>query len=116
MKTFEIHDGGDWTLGVAEGDDELMQSITHLLYTRAGEWFLNLDHGLRRSVFEEKKAQRSEVVQAIYDCIYQEPRVTEISELDYEHNRLSRVLTVRFRLTADGDEIGGEVNVDVGRI
>lgn len=116
MKTFEINDSGDWTLEMIEGDDELIQNIKHLIYERVGEWFLNEDHGFRRYVLEEKRFSESEIVQAIYDAIYQEPRITEIVKVDYAFNRIKRKLSIALRLRTAEGIVGGEIDVDIGRI
>lgn len=116
MKTFEVNDSGDWTLDMIEGDDELMQVIKHLIYERLGEWFLNEDHGFRRDVLEEKRFSESEIVQAIYDAIYQEPRITEIIKVDYNFNRITRKLSISLRLRTEDEEIGGDLVVDFGRV
>lgn len=113
MKSFEIDDNGDWTLGMVEGDAELIQSIKHLIHTRAGEWFLNLDYGFRQDVLEEKAYSESEIVQAIYDAMYQEPRVIEIIKVNYDFDRINRRLLVDFRLRTEGGEVTNEFNVDI---
>lgn len=116
MKTFEIDGTGDWTLDVIEGDEALIQNIKHLIYERVGEWFLNLDHGFRRNVLEEKLYSESEIVQAIYDAIYQEPQITEIIKVDYQFDRIKRRLSVALRLRTADREVGGEFDVDFGRV
>lgn len=116
MKTFEIDRNGDWTLNMIEGDDALIQNIKHLIYERLGEWFLNEDHGFQRNVFEEKGYAESEIVQAIYDAIYQEPRITEIIKVDYDFNRVKRKLSLSLRLRTEEGDISGEFNVNFGRI
>lgn len=113
MKSFEIDDAGDWTLGMAEGDQELIQSLKHLLYTRIGEWFLNLDYGFRQEVLEEKHYSESEIVQAIYDAMYQEPRVIEIIKVNYEFDRINRRLFIDFNLRTIDGEVGGELDVNL---
>lgn len=116
MKTFEINGVGDWTLKIIEDDAELIQSIKHLIYERLGEWFLNLDHGFRRSVFEEKSYSEKEILQAIYDAIYQEPRISEIIKVDYHFDRIKRRLYIALQLETEDGEVGGELDVDIGRL
>lgn len=116
MKTFEINETGDWTLDIIEGDDELIQSIKHLIYERVGEWFLNEDHGFQREVLEEKGYTESEIVQSIYDAIYQEPRITEIIKVDYNFNRMTRLLSLSLRLRTEDREVGGDFDVNFGRV
>ncbi|WP_381482194.1 hypothetical protein [Sporosarcina contaminans] len=116
MKTFEINSVGDWTLEMIEEDDELIQNIKHLIYERVGEWFLNEDHGFRRYVVEEKRFSEREIVQAIYDAIYQEPRITEIIKVDYAFNRIKRKLTIGLQLRTAKGIVGGVIDVDFSRI
>lgn len=112
LKSFEINNDGDWTLGIVNDDKELIQCLKHLIYERIGEWFLNQDHGFRRGVLEEKHYSEPEIVQAIYDAMYQEPRVVEIIKVNYEFDRINRHLSIDFNLrTADG-ELRGDFNVD----
>lgn len=112
MKTFEIDGTGDWTLETIEEDQELIQCLKHLIYERLGEWFLNQDHGFERSVFEEKDYTDSDIVQAIYDAIYQEPRIIEVIKVDFNFNRITRLLSLAFRLRTENGEAGGEFNVN----
>lgn len=112
MKSFEIDSDGDWTLEMVEGDDELIQSVRHLIYERVGEWFLNQDHGFRHGVLEEKHYSESDIVQAIHDAMYQEPRVLEIIKVDYVFDRMARHLAVDFRLRTVNGEVRGDLIVN----
>lgn len=116
MKSFEINDDGDWTLDMVEGDLELIQSLKHLLSTRVGEWFLNEDYGFLVGVLEEKHYSESQIVQSIYDAIYQEPRVIEIIKVEYNFDRVKRNLVIDFNLRTINGETGGEIDVDIGRL
>jgi hypothetical protein len=117
MKSIKIDDEtGDWILNeMIEGDDELIQCIKHLFYTRVQEWFLNLNYGFRRDVLEGKKVIESDITHAIHDCIYQEPRVKEVTNLTIDFDNLTRHLSIGFDIIKqDGQVIGGEfVNVIV---
>lgn len=116
MKTFEVNGVGDWTLELIEDDAELIQNIKHLIYERLGEWFLNLDHGFRREVFEEKKFSEKQIMQAVYDAIYQEPRIIEIIKVDYRFDRIKRLLHMSLRLRTEDGEVGGDIDVDIRRL
>lgn len=71
---------GDWDLNESvSGDAELIQSLEHLLYTRVTEWFLNLNHGFNRDVILQKKPNDKEVTQVMYDVLFQEPRVRDVT-------------------------------------
>lgn len=115
MHTFKYNDDGDWVLNeLVYGDEQLIQNLVHLLRTRAGEWLFNLNHGFRREVIETKLPDQKQIIQAMHDCLYQEPRIAEVLHVDYEFNRIKRHLTIHFRArTTTGSIVGGEANVNV---
>lgn len=114
MHTLKYNDDGDWVLNeVVHGDDQLIQNLKQLLRTRIGEWMFNDNHGFQRSVVEQKLPNKKQIVQAMHDCLYQEPRVAEVLSVDYEFNRIKRFLSINFRVRAtNGSEVGGEVVVN----
>lgn len=114
MHTLKYNDDGDWVLNeLVHGDDQLIQNLKHLLRTRVGEWMFDDNHGFRRSVIEQKLPNKKQIVQAVHDCLYQEPRVAEVLSVDYEFNRIKRFLSINFRArTINGDEVGGEAVVN----
>lgn len=114
MHTFKYDDNGDWVFNeLVHGDEQLIQNLKHLLRTRVGEWMFNDNHGFRRSVIEQKLPNKKQIIQAMHDCLYQEPRVAEVLYVDYEFNRIKRHLTINFRArTTVGNEIGGEAVVN----
>ena len=114
MNTLKYDDEGDWLINeLIDGDAELIQSLKHLIRTRVGEWFLDDLHGFRREVVEKKFSDRKEIIQAMHDVLYQEPRVAEVLSVEYEFNRIKRKLSIEFRArTVDGDEIGGDIDVN----
>lgn len=114
MHTFKYNDKGDWILNkLVYGDDHLSQNLKHLLRTRVGEWMFNDNHGFRRAVIEQKLPNKKQIVQAMHDCLYQEPRVAQVLSVEYDFNRVKRLLTIYFKVrTTDGSEIGGEAVVN----
>lgn len=118
MHTFKYNEQGDWILNeTVSGDDQLIQNLVHLLRTRASEWMFDLQHGFRRNVVERKSPNQKEIVQAMHDCLYQEPRIAEVLIITYEFNRIKRMLVINFRArTTDGNEIGGVADVNAGWI
>lgn len=111
MKSFKINDNGDLVLNeMVEGDEELIQCLEHLFYTRLGEWFLNRNHGFNRSVIEKKQYDEKEVAQAIYDTIYQEPRIKQVTSLTFEFDKVKRHLKVNFTAVTTS---GGEISVNL---
>lgn len=114
MHTFKYNDDGDWVLNeLVYKDEQLIQNYKHLLRQRVGEWIFNLNQGFRREVIETKLPNRQQIIQAMHDCLYQEPRTVEVLYVDYEFNRIKRHLTINFKVrTSEGNEVGGEVNVN----
>lgn len=115
MHTLKYDDDGDWVFNeLVDGDDELIQNYIHLLRTRVGEWMFNENHGFRREVIERKTPNRKEIIQAMHDCLYQEPRTAEVISVEYEFDRIKRLLTINFEArTTSGSTVGGEANVNV---
>lgn len=113
MKTFEVNDDGDWTLGVVEGDAELIQNIKHLFYTRIGEWFLDQDQGFLMDVVEKKMVTESEILQASHDTLYQEPRVLEVVSVVFDLDRAERSLSMSFVVRTAGGTVGGDMVADI---
>lgn len=114
MHTFKYNKDGDWILNeLVDGDDQLIQNLIHLLRTRASEWIFNLNHGFRREIIEQKLPDKRQIVQAMHDCLYQEPRIAEVLSVEYEFDRIRRNLRIDFRArTTNGTEVGGEANVN----
>lgn len=114
MHTLKYDDNGDWVLNeLVHGDDQLIQNYKHLLRTRVKEWMFNDYHGFRRDVIEKKLPNKKEIVQAMHDCLYQEPRTAEVLSVEYDFNRIKRHLSINFRArTTLGTEVGGEVVVN----
>ncbi|GLC88265.1 hypothetical protein [Lysinibacillus piscis] len=114
MHTFKYDEDGDWVLNeLVAGDEQLTQNLKHLLRTAVGEWMFNEQHGFRRSIIEQKIPDKKQIVQAMHDCLYQEPRVAEVLSVEYDFNRIKRRLTIDFRARAvNGNEIGGEAIVN----
>lgn len=114
MHTLKYNDNGDWVLNeLVYGDDQLIQNYKQLLRTRVTEWMFDDFHGFRRDVIEKKLPNKKEIVQAMHDCLYQEPRTAEVLSVEYEFNRIKRFLSINFRVcTTNGKEIGGEAVVN----
>lgn len=118
MHTFKTDSKGKLLINeMVYGDEQLIQNLEHLLRTRAGEWMFNDNHGFRRGVIEQKLPNRKQIVQAMHDCIYQEPRIALVLHVDYTFDRVRRFLVINFKArTTNGNEIGGEVNVNANWI
>lgn len=113
MHTFKYDDTGDWVLNeLVHGDDQVIQNLKHLFRQRVTEWLFNEQQGFRHEETWEKKIRRPIIVQAVYDCAYQEPSVAEVTHVDYEYDKIKRLLKIFFTARlASGNAI--EVNLDV---
>ena len=117
MRTLKLTDSGDIdltgnTLNVLEGTDELDQYIRTLLNIRKGEWFLDTDLGLSHENLFSKNPDLEFVRLDIIEVLGQEPRITEIVELDISFNNQTRNATIEFTVrTVNGDIVNGEVVV-----
>ena len=113
MHTFKYDDQGDWVFNeLVNGDNLIIQNLKHLFRQRVSEWLFNEQQGFRHEETWEKKIRRPVIVQAVYDCAYQESNVVEVTSVDFEYNKIKRLLKIYFtaRLQS-GNTI--EVNLDV---
>jgi hypothetical protein len=96
---------------MVEGDDELVQSVGIALKTNKGEWFLNPDdHGFDRTVIQSKKYDEAEVTDALYETIFQDPRVSTVEAVTFDFDKASRKLSVGFTFTKqDGETVEGAI-------
>lgn len=118
MHTFKYNDQGDWVLNELVYDDEqLIQNLEHLFRQRVSEWLFDERQGFRHEDVWKRKIERRAIVQAIHDCVYQEPRVAEVLEVDYEYEKIQRRLKIFFKArTVTGSEIGVDLSVNVSRV
>lgn len=95
-------------------DEEIMQSVQTILQTNKGEWFLNTDFGLERSVFFQKPFDETLASDAIREAVAQEERIQRIEDITFERN--GRTLKVSLTLIKkDGGTLSIEgVNIGVG--
>ena len=118
MHTFKYNDQGDWVLNeLVHGDELVVQNVKHLFRQRVTEWLFNELQGFRHEETWEKKIRRPVIVQAVYDCAYQEPQVDEVTDVDFEYNKIKRLLKINFtaRLLG-GSEIGVSIDVNTNRV
>ena len=98
-----------------DGVKEATQSLHILLSTRAGEWFLNLRHGLDYDVFMGEKWPLVEEATrgAFLECLAQEPRIEEVQEMEFEFDGKTRELRVDFAVLMDGRIVRSSMGVNV---
>ena len=96
---------------MVDGEDEKVQAVRLLLGTRAGEWFLNTLHGFAYDKIQVK-APSDELIRAeVLKCLRQEPRISEVIDLQITLDRARRSLGISFKLRMDGEEVGGELTI-----
>lgn len=113
MRTLQVTNGdlvissGDFAM--IEGDEEVAQSVRMTMETARGEWFLNLEFGMRREPFESKPYNDEEVRAAIIDAATDDTRIAAVDDLEMTFNNALRTLAVTMQLQkADGDTIAIE--------
>lgn len=108
--TNDIVMDGQNNFKMVEGDDELVQCVRLTIQANKEEWFLNPDHGFRRSVVQAKKYDPAEVNVELYDAVLQEDRVDSVEDVTFDYNKTSRHLDVDFNFKKpDGSVIVGRV-------
>lgn len=87
-----------------DAEDEATQALKLLVGTRAGEWFLNTDHGLDYFVFLGEKWDRVQDATraAFMRCLAQESRIEEVLDLSFDWDAVGRILTANFTVRMDG--------------
>lgn len=94
-----------------DGENEKVQAVRLLLGTRAGEWFLNTLHGFAYDKIQVK-APGDELIRAeVLKCLRQEPRISEVMDLQISLDRAQRNLRISFKLHMDGEDVGGELTI-----
>lgn len=105
---------GQNNLVMVEGEDEIVQSIRLLLGTNTGEWFLNPQHGLVYEHLQVKVPDMERIRAEVMLALDQEPRISEVEDLQIDFDRQSRMLTICFRTTTqNGDVIEGEEALEI---
>ncbi len=84
--------------------EEATQALKLLVGTRAGEWFLNTNHGLDYFVFLGEKWDRVQDATraAFLKCLAQEKRIEEVLALDFNFHPTTRHLEADFTVRMDG--------------
>lgn len=118
MRTFKIvnddiifDDTGN--IEMVEGEEAEKQALERLFTTNAGEWFLNVLHGLEYDKIQGKGIPDEQIRLAFMKAIAQEPNVEEIQDIIIEKNNQERItrITVRCKMKS-GNVV--EVVRDIG--
>lgn len=92
-------------LQMVDGLQEEEQAIRILLSTNKGEWFLNLLHGLGYKYLQVKHLNEIEAKAEIITTLNQEPRVKDILDVQLEHNRSKRTLTLLVKIKTESGQV-----------
>jgi phage baseplate assembly protein W len=117
MFNFKVVDGdipldGQNNLALVYDEDEFIQSVAEILSTNAGEWFLNVENGLRRFDILGQKYNRDDSIDIISEAIFQHEDVDRIESIDLDFDRLNRKLAVKFEVVKKtGETVQGEVEI-----
>jgi phage baseplate assembly protein W len=95
MKTLLLNSEGDFVFEqgsffMAENDLEIAQSVSFILGTAKGEWFLNPDLGLDREALLTKNFNESLARDSIIEALSYETRITAVEEIKF--SKLGRTL------------------------
>lgn len=110
MRTLKVENGdlvisaGEFAM--VEGDEELAQSVRMTMETAQGEWFLNVDFGMRRDPFESKPYNEEEIRASIIEAATDDTRISSVEGLSLAFDKFVRTLGVSLQLQkADGQTI-----------
>jgi hypothetical protein len=106
--TGDLQLDGQNSIRIIEGADEKLQAVRLLLQTNAGEWFLNIRHGLEHYEILGRKPDETRLRAVFMKAFRQEPRIDEVLSLEFDYNPSTRQLTVDFALRMDGETITGQ--------
>ena len=84
---------------MVEETEEILQRIRLLLETRAGEFFLDIDHGLNYEPIFVKIPDLDRIRAEVLIALSQEPEIATVDELEIDFEREIRNLKIRFTLT-----------------
>jgi len=101
LRTFLLVDGDlafDLSRNIifTQGDTEISQSLERVFTTNAGEWFLNAAHGLEYPRIQGKGITDENIQLAIIQAALQDQRVTEVLEINIEHDNVRRRVLINF--------------------
>jgi len=107
MRTFKLTDNDltintDRNIEFISGDGELAQALERTFTTNAGEWFLNVLHGLRYPDIQGKGVTDEAIQMAVIDASLQELRVREVVSIDINRDTPRRTVDIVFHCTAEG--------------
>ncbi len=111
MKGLQIHNSD---IILEQGDfkliPDILTAIERLLTTNKTEFMLNLNMGLDYDIIRRKQYNIDSIKTAIRDCVLQEPRVSDVYDIQVEVD--GRSVYIKFKFSADnGEEYQSEVTI-----
>ncbi|WPZ17783.1 DUF2634 domain-containing protein [Geobacillus subterraneus] len=97
-----VFENGDVVM--VDGDEEMVQSLTVILRTRKGEWFLNEQFGLDFSPFLTKKFDEVLATDAIAEAAAQEERIQQVEHVSFRREGRSLTVNATF-IKSDGQPL-----------
>lgn len=104
--TFLMRDGDvvvDKDLILIGGQEELRQNIENRLSVNEGEWFLNLELGLKYADIEGKCVTDTEIEFAIRECCLEDSRVKSVRDFKIDRDNKYRHADIGFTII-DGED------------
>ncbi len=101
MKGFALDNTGDvrmigGKIQMIDGNDLLAQTVRTVTGTNKGEWFFNIEEGIRFSNLLLKKPIEDLILNELQSGLSQVDRSYVITELVFDFNKFDRVLKVRY--------------------
>lgn len=105
--TFLMRNGDvvvDKDLILIGGQEELRQNIENRLSVNEGEWFLNLELGLKYADIEGKGVTDNEIEFAIRECCLEDDRVKSVRDFKIDRDNRHRDADINFTVIDGNDK------------
>lgn len=97
-------------LMMIENIEECCQCVERALTTGLEEFFLNLEHGMDYTEFEQKASDIDRLKLDVTECILQEERVQTVEIIDIQIDRANRKANINFvAMLENNEDIQGSV-------
>lgn len=84
------------------GQEEMRQNVENRLSVNEGEWFLNLELGLKYAAIEGKGITDREIEFAIRECCLEDPRIKSVRDFEITRDKRARTCNIAFTII-DGE-------------
>ena len=118
-KTFKMIDGDicieNGGLVLVDEQEELRQNTENRLSINVGEWFLDLELGLKYRNIQGKGKTDRDIELAMRECVLQDDRIQNIELISVDRNIEERVAVINIKIIEnDGNEQYLKEVVDIG--